>query len=100
MDLVFAAASGGWWWWWIAVVVLLLLIPLGYGWGYRGYGAPRFPARRRAAMRGGVGPGAGVPERGTGAAVDDPGDPWGPLGVFIWVILLIVIAWLIVLWIW
>lgn len=94
MHPVLAAANGSWWWWWIAVVVILFLIPLGYGWGYRGYGAPRVPRRRRPVRRG---------EAGTSVPVRDvPGneDPWGPLGTFIWVILVIVVVWLIVLWIW
>ena len=42
----------GWWWWWFAFIVLFFLLPLGYGWGYRGWGpwyqrSGRLPRERR-----------------------------------------------------
>lgn len=40
-----------WYWWaWFAIVVFLILLPLTYGWGYRGWGPPypRYYYRRRS----------------------------------------------------
>lgn len=39
------------WYWWLAVMFFMLVAPVGYGWGYRGWGPP-FPSylqRRREA---------------------------------------------------
>lgn len=30
--------STGWWWWWVLFLLVFFLLPLGYGWGYRGWG--------------------------------------------------------------
>lgn len=40
---------GTWWWIWIAFMFLFLVPPIGYGWGYRGWGAPypSYVQRRR-----------------------------------------------------
>ena len=36
-----------WFWWWLLFVTVLFLLPLGYGWGYRGWGPP-YPSRSAA----------------------------------------------------
>jgi len=76
---------GSWWWLWMAFMFVLLVCPVGYGWGYRGWGAP-YPSyiqRRRsesAAARGGP-----------------PGtfdhQAWGFGGDFIWIALFFGIVW-------
>ena len=38
-----------WWLFWLLFLLLFLVVPLGYGGGYRGWGAPRpYYYRRRA----------------------------------------------------
>src|SRR5277367_4650297 len=49
---------GTWWFFWLAFMFIFLLPPVGYGWGYRGWGPPypRHIQRRRgeaAALTGG-----------------------------------------------
>lgn len=92
-----------WFWWWLTFVVLLLLIPLAYGWGYRGWGAP-YPSYYTRANTG-----YGDP------AVDPAGDPtvdpevdpeleaeareaagWGLLADMLWVVLVVALVWLFV----
>ena len=36
------------WWFWL-IIMLIFFVPIGYGWGYRGWGPPypRFIQRRR-----------------------------------------------------
>ena len=71
------------WWLWIAFMFIFLLPPLGYGWGYRGWGPPypRYMQRRR------------------GQAADVGGNPqfdhhaWGVGGDFMWIVLLIGLCW-------
>jgi len=43
-----------WWWVWMAVMFLLVVPPMGYGWGYRGWGPPypSYVQRRRAEQAG------------------------------------------------
>jgi hypothetical protein len=53
----------GCWWWWMLFLIILFLLPLGYGWGYRGWG-PWYRRRR---------PG-------------DIGTGWGLAGVLLWVV--------------
>ncbi|CAN5417094.1 hypothetical protein BH09MYX1_BH09MYX1_29260 [soil metagenome] len=46
---------GSWWWTWIIVMVLFSVLPMGYGWGYRGWGPalpPVYPATSRGTCRG------------------------------------------------
>jgi hypothetical protein len=50
-----------WWLWWMAIMFLFLVPPVGYGWGYRGWGPPypRYVQRRRGQQAmANVGPGA------------------------------------------
>ncbi|HEX5385703.1 MAG TPA: hypothetical protein VFW66_03265 [Gemmatimonadales bacterium] len=80
--------GGGWWWWWILFVVILFIFPLGYGWGYRGWGPwyQRSPGRRRTDV---------APGTATTETEADVGAGWGWLGCFLWIILIIAIIWLI-----
>jgi hypothetical protein len=41
--------TSSWWFIWLVVMFLFLAPPIGYGWGYRGWGAPypRYIQRRR-----------------------------------------------------
>lgn len=70
------------WWFWIAMLLLLFLIPLGYGWGYRGWGPPypsRWPRRRATA----------------GGAEVAPG--WGFGADLLWIVFFFMLAWLVAL---
>ncbi len=73
-----------WWFWWMIFVVFLLVTPLGYGWGYRGWGPP-YPSyiqrsrELRAASRGGPG------------GFDHYAWGWG--GDFVWIMLFIGMFW-------
>lgn len=81
----------GWWWWWIAFVLIFFLLPLGYGWGYRGWGPwyRRGPPRSR---------GTSLPDRREPFEPIDTG--WGWLGIALWIILIIAIVWAIGAWDW
>lgn len=89
----------GWWWWWAAFLIIFFLLPLGYGWGYRGWG----PWYRR---RGGAGRGPRrdlPPPEGQGSLPQEPfreSTGWGWGGYFLWLIILVAIIWLIVAWGW
>jgi hypothetical protein len=74
---------GSWWVVWMLFMFLLLVPPLGYGWGYRRWGPPypTYIQRRRA--RGAASDGA--------AAFDHSAWGWG--GDFVWVVLVIGVAW-------
>jgi len=76
-----------WWTLWIVFLFVFLLSPIGYGWGYRGWGPPypRYIQRRRGAR----------------AVKDGDADPfdhhaWGWGGDFIWMVLFIWIFWFFV----
>ena len=74
---------GTWWWIWIAFMFLFLVPPIGYGWGYRGWGAP-YPSyiqRRR-----------GQAANAGGAAQFDH-YAWGRGGDFVWLILFVGMVW-------
>lgn len=68
------------WLLWMVVMFLFVLTPIGYGWGYRGWGPPypRYIQRRRALR-------AAVP--GTSSSFDH--HAWGRAGDFVWIVLLI-----------
>ncbi len=68
---------------WLLFVVLIVLLPLWYGWGYRGWGPP-VPRRRSQAER-----------ARAEAGVSEPGwDAW-MVGV-VWVASLIASIWIII----
>ena len=73
-----------WWWLWIVFIVLFALMPIGYGWGYRGWGAPypRFYQRRRHARYANDTSRAGFNHHAWG---------WG--GDFIWLMVMVAIIW-------
>jgi uncharacterized membrane protein YphA (DoxX/SURF4 family) len=69
------------WWYgsrcrWLAFLIIFFLLPLGYGWGYRGWG----PWHRQR------------PTLATIASGEaDLG--WGPVGLLLWVVVIIAITW-------
>lgn len=79
--------STGWWWWWILFLLVFFLLPLGYGWGYRGWG----PWYRRR-----------TPGRFTSESTGDPDldRGWGWISSFLWVILLIALIWIVAAILW
>jgi hypothetical protein len=72
-----------WWWSWMVFMFFLPITPVGYGWGYRGWGPP-YPSdvQRRRALRAGSG----------GAAAFDHYS-WGWGGDFVGLMLLIGVVW-------
>jgi hypothetical protein len=78
----------GWWIWWVIFVIIFFLLPLGYGWGYRGWG-PWYRTRRPRRMD--------LPP-GTEPTPIDTDAGWGCLGVILWIIVIIAIIWLIAVW--
>ncbi len=77
------AMIGYWWWFWLAFIFLFLLPPLGYGWGYRGWGPP-YPTyfqRRR------------LPQSTTQNRPDARHLSWGWFGDFVWLIAIIGTVW-------
>ena len=71
-----------WWWLWIAFMFVFLVPPIGYGWGYRGWGAlyPQYIQRRRS-------------EAALGGAVAFNHQAWGWGGDFVWMVLLLGMFW-------
>ncbi len=78
-----------WWWWWIFFIAIFFLLPLGYGWGYRGWGPwyrRRKPGRPRSR--------ADLPsldEERVNAELEEEG--WGWMAIALWFVLLIAIIW-------
>ena len=72
------------WWIWMVFMFLLLVPPLGYGWGYRGWGPPypRYIQRRRGARATAI---------GTPATFNHHSWGWG--GDFVWMVLVIGVFW-------
>ena len=68
----------GWWWWWVLFLVVFFVLPLGYGWGYRGWG-PWW--QRRPPV--------------THVTEDVVQTGWGVVGTILWVVLIIAIIWII-----
>lgn len=88
-----------WWWFWLAFLLVFLVLPLGYGWGYRGWGPP-YPAyyRRRRTPSGRI-----VEERvqtERDVAVADDASGWGALADVLWLILAIAAIWWVAAWWW
>jgi hypothetical protein len=72
---------------WILFVVFLFVVPLGYGWGYRGWGPPYpsyYQRRRRAAARDAL------------ADADAERQQWGVVADLLWVVVLVAIVWLLI----
>ena len=73
-----------WWLLWMVVLFLFLVPPIGYGWGYRGWGPPypRYIQRRR---------GAQAVASGASATFDH--HAWGRGGDLVWGALLLGVVW-------
>jgi hypothetical protein len=73
-----------WWFLWLGFMLLILLPPLGYGWGYRGWGAPypSYVQRRR-----------GERARAAGTSSTFDHRSWGLGGDIMWIALLVWVAW-------
>ncbi len=78
-----------WWLIWMVFMFVLLLPPLGYGWGYRGWGPPypRYVQRRRAQQ---------AAASGGSAPLDHQSWGWG--GDVVWWGLLLGLLWACTLW--
>lgn len=74
----------GWWWWWMLFLLIFFLLPLAYGWGYRGWG-PWY--RRRLPAR--------SPDAQLGRTDRDIEEGWGWIAIFLWIALIIAVLWLI-----
>ena len=79
-----------WGWLWLVFVCVFLMTPLGYGWGYRRWGAPypRYIQRRRA--------GLAAQDAGDGGDVNH--HAWGWSGDFVWVVAVIALVWIVAAW--
>ena len=77
---------GGWWLWWVLLMFVFIVPPVGYGWGYRGWGAPypRYLQRRRATQ---------ALASGNESGFDHQSWSWG--GDFVWMMFSIWIFWAI-----
>ena len=80
-----------WWFLWMVFMFFLLIPPLGYGWGYRGWGPPypRYLQRRRS-------------ERlsATGAPRPFRHESWGWGGDVLWVLFLVGLSWVVMALFW
>ena len=79
---------GSWWFVWVLFMCLVLIPPMGYGWGYRGWGPPypRYIQRRR-----------GQEASATGEPVSFNHHAWGWRGDFVWLVFIIGMLWAILL---
>ena len=73
-----------WLFWWMIFMLIFFVTPIGYGWGYRGWGAPypRYIQRRRGLKA--------TPNSGS-ATPTDQSWRWG--GDLVWIVFLIGISW-------
>lgn len=73
-----------WWIWWMLFMVLMLM-PVGYGWGYRGWGPP-YPqyVQRRRMQRASSGGSSGAHHMA-----------WGWRGDLVWVFVFLAAVWLV-----
>lgn len=74
-----------WWYLWLAFFLLVVMMPVGYGWGYRGWGPPypRYVQNRRMRRASAVGPSG----RNHTA--------WGWRGDFLWLLLFLAMGWFV-----
>ena len=82
-----------WWWMWMLIMFLFLVPPIGYGWGYRGWGPPypRYIQRRRMQRAATTGGSAGVNHQSWGWGGDLV---WGVLFVgMLWALWVVVALW-------
>ena len=71
------------WWVWLLFMFIFLMPPIGYGWGYRGWGppVPRYLQRRR-----------GVNAKASGVATNVDHHAWGIGGDVLWAMMF---AWML-----
>ncbi len=75
-----------WWWIWMMFMLFVIVSPVGYGWGYRGWGPP-YPSyiqRRRHEQATALGGSQEFNHRAWG---------WG--GDFVWIALVIGVVWVL-----
>jgi len=77
---------GSWWFVWMMIMFLFLVSPIGYGWGYRGWGPPypRYIQRRR-----------GQRAAANSATMQFDHHAWGRGGDFVWVVGIVGMVWLL-----
>jgi hypothetical protein len=75
-----------WWLMWMVFMFLLFVPPLGYGWGYRGWGPPypRYLQRRRTQQA-----------TAGGAAGPFRHESWGWGGDFVWIVFFVGFVWVV-----
>lgn len=80
-----------WWLLWMAFVLVFCLSPVGYGWGFRGWGPPypRYFQRRRGLRAAVIGGPPGFDHHA-----------WGWRGDFVWMALFVGMAWFITAILW
>jgi hypothetical protein len=74
---------------WMIFLFMFLLTPIGYGWGYRGWGMPypRYVQRRRAS-------------RAVASGLSHDHYAWGLAGDFVWAGVLIAVMWAVSALVW
>lgn len=77
------------WWLWFAFMFVFLLPPIGYGWGYRGWGPPMpgYIQRRR-----------GLSAKAGGATTTFDHHAWGRGGDVLWALMVVWMIWAIGTW--
>jgi hypothetical protein len=73
-----------WWFWWMIFMFFLLVAPVGYGWGYRGWGPPYPSYLQRARERRAA---------SSGASGTFNHYSWGWGGDLVWVMVAVGIFW-------
>jgi hypothetical protein len=78
------------WLLWLVFLLMFLVAPLGYGWGYRGWGPPypRYVQRRRAV------------QVGTGDPSSINHQAWGRAGDLVWLGLIVAMVWAVSAFVW
>ena len=73
-----------WWIWWMVFMFFVFVTPVGYGWGYRGWGPP-YPRRIQRRRH----------ERAMASGGSHPVSyqTWGWGGDFVWMVALVGILW-------
>lgn len=82
-----------WFWWWLLFVFLFLLIPLSYGWGYRGWGPPSY---RRGPRRQPLDPAEEAELREIEREEVVAAEGWGVLGLLMWIVMSMAVLWLVI----
>jgi hypothetical protein len=77
---------GSWWFLWMIVMFMFLVPPIGYGWGYRGWGPP-YPSyvQRRRGQRAAA----------AGGSATFNHESWGWGGDLMWLVAVIGIFWVL-----